>query len=143
MSEFKTNDTLNVLDLVKKMVDHIKSPTEEGVEFFKDTMHDIENVLHDLKSYKPRKTKSLEINEEKRPRGRPRVPHRAILENGKYDTRTKDPNYQKLYYLEKLQGVKIPCPNCNVPVFKVTMARHMKSSKCRCYCAVEIKTDTD
>ena len=42
MNEFKTNDTFNVLDLIKKMVDHIKSPTEEGVEFFKDTINDVE-----------------------------------------------------------------------------------------------------
>ena len=28
MNEFKTNDTFNVVDIVKKMVDHIRSPTE-------------------------------------------------------------------------------------------------------------------
>ena len=56
-------------------------------------------------------------NDEKRTRGRPRVPHRAILEKGKYDTRPTDPEYFKSYYIEKLQGVKVPCLNCGVPVF--------------------------
>ena len=142
MNEFKTNDTFNVVDIIKKMVDHIRSPTEEGVEFFKDTINDIEYRLDKFKIVKPRQPKTSEINEEKRPRGRPRVPYRAILENGKYDTRTKDPEYQKRYYVERLQGVKIPCPNCGVHMFKVTMARHMKSVKCRC-CITENITDTD
>jgi hypothetical protein len=53
MSEFKTNDTFNVLELVKKMVDHIKSPTEEGVEF-KETINDIEYALHSMKTVKPK-----------------------------------------------------------------------------------------
>ena len=62
MSDFKTNDTFNVLELVKKMVDHIKSPTEEGVEFFKETINDIECALHSLKT----KTKTIQINRFKR-----------------------------------------------------------------------------
>ena len=139
-----TNDTFNVLELVKKMVDHIKSPTEEGVEFFKETINDIECALHSLKTVKPKQSKSIELNDEKRPRGRPRGSYRAILEKGKYDTRPKDPEYFKSYYIEKLQGVKVPCLNCGVPVFKITMARHMKSAKCRCHTSVvKGNTDTD
>ena len=76
------------------MVDHIKSPTEESTTFLKETMNDIELALHDLKYYRPRKPKLTEMGE-KRPQGRPRVPHRAILENGKYDTRPTDPDYHK------------------------------------------------
>ena len=142
MTELKSNDKVNVYELVQKLVDQIKTPTEENAQILKDSMVDIEFALHSLKTLKPRQPKVNDLNEEKRPRGRPRVPYRTILENGKYDTRPKDPNYQKVYYLEKLQGVEVQCPNCGVHTIKITLARHMKSVKCRCH-ATEIKTDTD
>ena len=142
MTELKSNDKVNVYELVQKLVDQIKTPTEENAQILKDSMIDIEFALHSLKTLKPRQPKSNDLNDEKRPRARPRVPYRAILENGKYDTRPKDPNYQKVYYLEKLQGVKVECPNCGVHTFKITLARHMKSAKCRCN-TTEIKTDAD
>ena len=142
MTELKSNDKVNVYELVQKLVDQIKTPTEENAQILKDSMVDIEFALHSLKTLKPRQPKSNDLNNEKRPRGRPRVPYRAILENGKYDTRPKDPNYQKVYYLEKLQGVKVECPCCGVHTFKITLARQMKSAKCRCH-TTEIKTDTD
>ena len=116
------------------------------MNFLKETINDIECALHSLKTVKPKQSKSIDLNDEKRPRGRPRgrprVSYRAILEKGKYDTRPKDPEYFKSYYIEKLQGVKVPCLNCGVPVFKITMARHMKSAKCRCY-ITEIKANID
>ena len=77
--------------------------------------------------------KYTDDNEEKRTRGRPRVPHRALMDNGKYDTKPNDPDYLKRYYIENLQGMKVPCPTCGALVFKVTISRHMKSAKCRCH----------
>ena len=132
MTKTISNDTINVFELVQKMVDHIKSPTEEGVIYFNESLSDIENALLELKSYKRKQPKPVDNSDDKRPRGRPRVPHRAILENGKYDSRTIDPDYQKRYYLEKLKDVKIPCTACGVNMFKVNITRHMKSSKCKC-----------
>ena len=137
----QTNDNANVLSFLHKIVEQIKSPTEEGTAFLQEVLPNIETALINLKSYKPRKTKTTETDE-KKPRGRPRVPYRAVLENGKYDTRPKDPEYLKRYYIENLQGVKVPCPHCGVHTFKITMARHMKSAKCRCH-GMENKTDTD
>lgn len=67
----------------------------------------------------------------KRGKGRPRVPYRAILEKGKYDTKSKDPEYFKKYYLEKVKDVKIPCPVCGACMWKTNITRHMNSSRCK------------
>jgi len=122
----------NVIELFHKMASHIRSPTDEGTHFFREVIGDIEESLHSLKSHKVKPAKPEDPDVIKNPRGRPRVPHRALLEKGKYDTRPLDPEYQKKYYLEKLKDVKIPCPACGVPMFKVNITRHMKSNKCRC-----------
>ena len=46
MTELKSNDKVNVYELVQKLVDQIKTPTEENAQILKDSMLDIEFALH-------------------------------------------------------------------------------------------------
>ena len=73
---------------------------------------------------RPRKAPPQDPPAPKNPRGRPRV------ENPCTACHPKDPDYYKNYYNEKLKGVTVNCPHCDVPTIKLNLTNHMKSDRC-------------
>ena len=65
MTELKSNDKVNVYELVQKLVDQIKTPTEENGKILQDSMLDIEFELHSLKTLRPRQVKPIDLSDEK------------------------------------------------------------------------------
>ena len=108
-----------------------------------ENSNDIDNIIKQLNEQPENKRtlfidmiKTMIDNEtdipkpiEKRPRGRPRLETRTII-NGKYDSKPLDKDYHKKYYLEKIQGTKIMCPGCSREVPKTNLSRHMRTNNC-------------
>ena len=63
-------------------------------------------------------------------RGRPMVSNRYDPETGLYDHKPSDPEYFKMYYRNKLMGLKIECPCCHKMVSKAKISRHVQTQKC-------------
>ena len=77
----------------------------------------------------------VETEVPKRGRGRPKTKvedegPKEIKKRGPKTDASKHKEYYAQYYRDNYQNIFIPCPNCNKPVQKCKLTRHMKGRAC-------------
>ena len=83
------------------------------------------------------KTEEVEVHTEeiapKRGRGRPKTKidePKEPQKRGPKGDKSKHKEYYSQYYRDNYQNVFTPCPNCNKPVQKCKLPRHMRGRVC-------------